>query len=54
MVDLDTFVTSLYVAVDDVCKAQLPAEVRRGRPPKLCRSEVITLSDAGAMEPIPQ
>ena len=44
MIDLDTFVTLLYVSVDDYCKANLPADPRRaGRQPSLSRSEVITL-----------
>ncbi|HZU11466.1 MAG TPA: transposase [Chloroflexota bacterium] len=43
--DPDTFVTWLYVAVDDYCKDHLPAEAsHRGRPPSLSRSEVITLA----------
>lgn len=45
--DLDTFVTTLYVEVDDYCKAHLPPEPRHGRPPTLCRSEVLTLSLLG-------
>lgn len=45
MVDLDTFVTLLYVSVDDFCKSSLPPEpVQRGRRPSLSRSEVITLA----------
>src|SRR5947209_3729029 len=45
MVDLDTFVTHLYVAVDDYCKTGLPAEPRHpGRQATLARSEVITLA----------
>jgi hypothetical protein len=47
MVDLDTFVTLLYVEVDDYCKAHLPPEPRHGHPPSLCRSEVITLAVLG-------
>jgi hypothetical protein len=43
--DPDTFVTWLYVAVDDYCKRHLPAErVRRGRHRSLARSEIITLA----------
>ena len=45
MVDLDTFVTLLYVSVDDFCKTELPAEPRLpGRQPSLSRSEVVTLA----------
>jgi hypothetical protein len=51
MLDVDTFLTTLYVLVDEECKAQqaapAPAAPRRclptGRPPKLTPSEVITL-----------
>jgi hypothetical protein len=43
--DPDTFVTWLYVAVDDYCKAHLDAETHPlGRSPSLSRSEVITLA----------
>jgi hypothetical protein len=44
--DPDTFVTWLYVAVDDYCKDHLPAEdtEKGGRPALLSRSEVITLA----------
>ena len=47
MVDLDTFVTWLYVEVDDYCNAHFPPEPRHGRTPTLCRSEVITLALVG-------
>lgn len=44
MVDLDTFVTTLYVMADDFCKLHLPPEAPRpGRPAALSRSEVLTL-----------
>jgi hypothetical protein len=43
--DPDTFLTWLYVAVDDYCNAHLPPEpVHRGRLATLARSEVITLA----------
>jgi hypothetical protein len=46
--DPDTFLTWLYVAVDDYCKAYLPAEpVHRGRMATLSRSEVVTLALLG-------
>lgn len=44
MLDPDTFLTTLYVLVDDCCKA-LPAATRGpGRPAALTRSEVVTLA----------
>ena len=45
MLDIDTFLTLLYVNVDDFCKEQLPPEpIHPGPPAALCRSETITLS----------
>lgn len=44
MLDTITFLTTLYVMVDDFAKACLPEDVRRGPRPSLTRSEVITLS----------
>ena len=45
MEDLDTFLTILYVMVDDVCKQhQLLLPKRRGPAPKLGLSEIITLA----------
>jgi hypothetical protein len=45
MIDGDTFITILYVMVDDFCQQQLPAEPKRPGPqPSLSRSEVITLA----------
>jgi Transposase DDE domain len=41
--DPDTFLTALYVLVDECCKA-LPAARRRGPAPALTRSEVVTLA----------
>jgi hypothetical protein len=43
MVDTDTFLTALYVMVDDFCHACLPPEVHPGPPASLSRSEVVTL-----------
>jgi hypothetical protein len=55
MLDVDTFLTTLYVLVDEECKAQQAAQTPAaslrswppgrppGRPPKLTPSEVITL-----------
>ena len=47
MVDADTFLTALYVVVDDFCKAGLPPEPRPGPAPALSRSEVLTLGIFG-------
>lgn len=47
MVDMNTFLTALYVMVDDFCKSQSPAEVRPGRKAALSRSEVVTLAIFG-------
>src|SRR6187200_530771 len=44
MVDPLTFLTQLYVMVDDFCQSQLPREPHPGPNPALCRSEVITLA----------
>lgn len=44
MVDLDTFLTTLYVMVDDFCKWQLPPDIRPGPQASLSRSEVVTLA----------
>ena len=42
--DPDTFLTTLYVLVDEWCKAQPAAPRRRGRAPALARAEVVTLA----------
>lgn len=47
MVDLDTFVTWLYVMVDDYCKEQVPPAHHPGPTPTLSRSEVVTLAILG-------
>ena len=44
MVDTDTFLTTLYVMVDDFCKSELPLEQEPGPEAALSRSEVLTLS----------
>jgi hypothetical protein len=45
MIDLDTFLTLLYVMADDFCQSCLPCQQRRpGRPASLQCSEVITLA----------
>lgn len=43
MLDVDTFLTRVYVAVDAYCQTQ-PAEKRPGPPPSLAPSEVVTLA----------
>jgi hypothetical protein len=43
MVDVDTFLTTLYVMVDDFCQSQ-PPKKRPGPEASLCQSEVITLA----------
>ena len=43
MVDVDTFLTTLYVMVDDFCHSQ-PPRSRPGPDASLCESEVITLA----------
>jgi hypothetical protein len=42
-VDPDTFLTTLYVVVDEWCNAHAAGR-RRGRPPALTRSEAVTLA----------
>jgi hypothetical protein len=43
MVDVDTFLTTLYVMVDDFCQSHSPTK-KPGPQASLCASEVITLS----------
>jgi hypothetical protein len=47
MVDMDTFLTILYVMADDFCKASLPPEHHPGPQTMLSRSEVVTLAMFG-------
>jgi hypothetical protein len=47
MVDSDTFLTTLYVIIDDFCKGYLAPEPRGGAPASLTRSEVLTLALVG-------
>jgi hypothetical protein len=42
MVEVDTFLTTLYVMIDDCCNVSLPAEVHPGPLAALSRSEVLT------------
>ena len=44
MVDVDTFLTTLYVMVDDFCTLSLPSEPHPGPQAALSRSEVVTLA----------
>jgi hypothetical protein len=44
MLDVDTFLTALYVIVDDLCQSQASEQRRPGPPASLCQSEVVTLS----------
>jgi len=44
MVDTDTFLTTLYVMVDDFCKSELSLEKEPGPEAALSKSEVLTLS----------
>lgn len=41
MIGTDTFVTILYVLVDDFCKCNLSPDIHPGPPASLSRSEVI-------------
>jgi hypothetical protein len=47
MVDVDTFLTMLYVMVDDFCTAHLPKDPSPGPQAALSRSEVLTLAIFG-------
>src|SRR5262245_26096101 len=47
MIDVDTFLTILYVMVDDFCKTTLPPERHPGPQARLSRSEVVTLAVFG-------
>ena len=47
MVDVDTFLTALYVMVDDLCHSHQTERSRVGPDASLCASEVITLSIFG-------
>ena len=44
MIDVDTFLTILYVMVDDFGKTSLPLEPHPGPQAALSRSEVLTLA----------
>jgi hypothetical protein len=53
MIDTDTFLTILYVMVDDFCKYQLPPEKTLGPRASLTRSEVDTLALFGQWSHFP-
>ncbi len=44
MVDVDTFLTTLYVIVDDFCHSHPPTEQRPGPDASVSHSEVLTLA----------
>ena len=44
MLDVDTFLTTLYVTVDDFCQSYAPERRPGGPDASLCASELITLS----------
>jgi hypothetical protein len=50
-VDSDTFLTTLYVMIDDFCKHHLAPDSRPGPPAALSRSEVLTLAIFGQWQP---
>src|SRR5919205_1452622 len=47
MLDADTFLTTLYVVIDDFCKAELTLELHPGPAAALSCSEVLTLAIFG-------
>ena len=47
MIDIDTFVITVYVMVDDFCKSYRAPQRRPGPAPRLSRSEVVTLALMG-------
>lgn len=47
MLDSDTFLTTLYVKVDDFCKSFMPLKPALGRKPSLSVSEVVTIAIFG-------
>jgi hypothetical protein len=48
MVDTDTFLTTLYIMVDECCQSHLPPEVHPGPQASLSRSAVVTLGLLGS------
>lgn len=54
MLDVDTFLTIVYVTVDEFDQTQLPLEAPQPGPaPSLCRSEVVTLALFSQWAPFP-
>src|SRR5512143_639738 len=53
MVDSDTFLTTLYVMIDELCKSHLSPKQRNGVPASLARSEVLTLALFGQWQRFP-
>jgi hypothetical protein len=53
MTDTNTFLTTLYVVVDDFCKQQLPPERAPSPKVSLTRSEVVTLTLFGQWQHFP-
>lgn len=47
MLDYETFLTELYVMVDDFCKSKIEIRKRTGPPASLSVSEIVTLAIAG-------
>src|SRR5262249_11807909 len=47
MVDVDTFLTTLYVMVDDFCTLSLPSDLHPGPQAALSRSAGVTLALCG-------
>ena len=47
MLDVDTFLTALYVMIDDLCQCHRTEHSRPGPEASLCRSEAITLAVFG-------
>ena len=47
MVDVDTFLTTLYVLVDAFCQTSLPPDLPPGPQAARSRSEVVTLALCG-------
>jgi hypothetical protein len=47
MVDVDTFLTTLYIMIDDYCKVFLPPGAYPGPQAAWSRSEVLTLAIFG-------
>ena len=54
LVDSDTFLTTLYVMIDDFCQSHLPPEHHCGAPASLTRSEVLTLALVGQGQRFPR